>query len=188
MRRPEMKKSTIWFLVLSCVSWFACATTGANMKNPLPVVSKVELSRYLGTWYEIARYPNRFQRDCFGSTATYSLREDGDIKVVNTCRKGSPDGPIDSIEGKAWVVDEATNAKLKVRFFWPFSGNYWIIGLGSDYEYAIVGDPSRDYLWILSRTPTLDDAALQKILDQLPTLGYDPAKLLYASSILSAKP
>jgi apolipoprotein D and lipocalin family protein len=155
----------------------ACEEEGAGM-NPLPTVPHVEITRYLGTWHEIARYPNRFQENCFGATADYRLREDGDLQVVNTCHEGSKDGPIKSVRGKAWVVDPASNAKLKVRFFWPFSGNYWILELGPSYEYVVVGEPGRKYLWILARTPTLDEATYQAILGRLPGLGYDPARLL----------
>jgi len=148
------------------------------MGGDLQTVPSVDLNRYLGTWYEVARYPNRFQRDCFRSTATYSLREDGDIAVVNACRRGGPDGEEKRVEGKAWVVEETTNAKLRVRFFWPFWGSYWIIDLGTDYEYAVVGHPSRTYLWVLSRTPTMDDAVFAGIAHRLRLNGYDPAKLI----------
>ena len=156
----------------------ACAAAGANMSGELATVPSVDLKRYLGTWHEIARYPNSFQKRCYRSTATYSLRDDGDIKVVNACRKDRPDGEEKSIEGKAWVVDKATNAKLKVRFFWPFSGKYWIIDLGKDYEYAVVGEPGRGYLWILSRTPTMDDKVFEGIAGRLRLNGYDPSKLV----------
>jgi apolipoprotein D and lipocalin family protein len=156
----------------------ACAAAGGDRVGELQTVRSVDLSRYLGTWYEIARYPNRFQRDCYRSTATYSLRDDGDIKVVNACRRGGPDGEEKLVEGRAWVVDKATNAKLRVRFFWPFWGSYWIIDLGDDYEYAVVGHPGRGYLWILSRTPTMDDGVFEAIADRLRRNGYDPARLI----------
>jgi apolipoprotein D and lipocalin family protein len=90
----------------------------------LEPVSSVDLQRYLGTWYEIATIPQRFQKGCVAVTAEYSLRKDGDIEVVNTCRQGALDGEVRRVRGKAWVVDRTTNAKLKVRFFWPFSGSY----------------------------------------------------------------
>ena len=146
---------------------------------PLRTVGRVDLDRYLGTWYEIARYPNSFQEGCQATTATYSLRDDGDIKVLNACHEGSPDGPRDTAEGKAWVVDQKTNAKLEVQFFWPFSGDYWIIDLGEDYEYAVVGNPDRSYLWILSRTTSLEQDALDGILTRVEGQGYDRAKLLW---------
>ena len=152
----------------------ACATTTTQRLNlpPLQTVPKVDLPRYTGTWYEIASYPQSFQAGCTGTTATYTLRDDGDIKVVNRCRKGSLSGEEDSAEGRARVVDTTTNAKLEVTFFWPFWGDYWIIDLGEDYEYAVVGHPGRDYLWILSRAPTMDDGVYQGILQRLQAKGY----------------
>jgi len=145
--------------------------------RPLEVVSHVDLFRYVGHWYEIAHFPNWFLKGCFASTATYRLREDGLIEVLNQCRKDAS-GEIESAKGKAWVVDSATNAKLKVRFFWPFSGDYWIIDLGPAYEYAVVGHPSRDYLWILSRTPQMSDALYQRILEKLRGMEYDVGRLV----------
>ena len=156
------------------VTLFGCAesTTERLDLPPLEAVPKVDLERYLGTWYEIASYPQRYQEGCTGTTATYTLRADGEIDVVNKCRKDSLDGPEDIAEGRARVVDPDTNAKLEVSFFWPFWGDYWIIDLGPDYEYAVVGHPSHDYLWILSRTPTLDDGTYDAILGRLEEKGY----------------
>ena len=153
-----------------------CAAT-AKDKPPLTVVDSVDLERYLGKWYEIASYPAWFQKGCSGSTAEYSLLPDGKIQVVNRCRKDSLDGPLKESKGKAEVAETATNAKLKVWFFWPFKGNYWIIDLDPDYRWAVVGEPSRKYLWILSRTPTLAEAVYQGILERLKDKGYDPARL-----------
>jgi apolipoprotein D and lipocalin family protein len=154
-----------------------CRTAGVAMK-PLEVVPHVDVKRYLGSWHEIARYPNRFQKGCVDSQADYRLLGGGDIRVVNTCRQGSPDGRFKSAKGKAWIVDKTTNAKLKVRFFWPFSGDYWIIDLGEHYEYAVVGEPGRKYLWILSRRKTMDRKTYDEILGRLAEKGYDPAKLI----------
>jgi apolipoprotein D and lipocalin family protein len=153
-------------------SIFACRED--NQYPPLSQVSKVDLNRYLGLWYEIARIDHSFQKDCVASTADYSLRPDGDIKVVNACRKKSLDGEITSVEGKAWVVDKDTNAWLKVQFFWPFRGDYIIIDLDEkEYQYAVVGHPSRDYLWILSRTPQMDDGTYADMLSRISKQGYD---------------
>jgi apolipoprotein D and lipocalin family protein len=152
---------------------------GGTVKgSTLKTVESADLDSYLGTWYEIARYPNRFQKGCHGSTATYSLRDDGRIAVVNTCRKGGADGKLDKATGKAWVVDTKTNAKLKVSFFWPFAGDYWIIDLDEGYEYAVVGHPERTYLWILSRSPKMDRATYEAICGRLVGQGYDPEKLV----------
>jgi apolipoprotein D and lipocalin family protein len=167
-------------LVLSTVAAIGCApTTTARLRlPPVETVPHVELQRYLGTWYDIASFPQRFQRGCTGTTATYSLRPDGDIDVDNRCRKGSLEGKEARARGRARVVDRATNAKLKVTFFWPFWGDYWIIDLGPNYEYAVVGHPSRDYLWILSRTPTMDGAVYNGILERLRGKGYELDRLL----------
>lgn len=145
--------------------------------DPLEVVDFVDIPRYMGTWYEIASYPASFQAGCVGTTAEYTLREDGKVTVVNRCYDESFEGPVREVEGVARVVDEQTNAKLKVSFFWPFEGDYWIIDLDTDYQWAVVGEPSRQYLWILSRTPKLDEPTYQAILAALPERGYDPAKL-----------
>ena len=144
---------------------------------PLTVVDSVELQRYLGKWYEIASYPAWFQKGCTGSTAEYTLLPDGRIRVVNRCFKKQLDGPLKESKGKGEVVDTQTNAKLKVWFFWPFKGDYWIIDLAPDYSWAVVGTPSRKYLWVLSRTPALDQKVLQDILSRLPAKGYDPGRL-----------
>ncbi len=168
-------KQMITILSLAIVV-FSCAGAAKN-ESPLTVVDTVNLDRYLGKWYEIASNPSWFQKGCTGSTAEYSLLSDGKIQVVNRCYKDSLEGPLKESKGKAEVVDTTTNAKLKVWFFWPFKGDYWIIDLNSDYQWAVVGEPSRKYLWILSRTPTMDEAVYQEILGRLPQKGYDPARL-----------
>jgi apolipoprotein D and lipocalin family protein len=159
---------TIGLTLIGCSK----TTTERLQLPPLEAVPEVDLERYLGTWYEIASYPQRFQEGCTGTTATYTLQSDGEIGVLNKCRKGSLDGPEDVAEGRARVVDRETNAKLEVSFFGPFWGDYWIIDLDPDYQYAVVGHPSRDYLWILSRTPTLDEATYAGILSRLEKMRY----------------
>jgi apolipoprotein D and lipocalin family protein len=144
---------------------------------PLRVVSHVDLERYLGTWYEIASYPQRFQKGCTATTAVYTLRKDGTIEVVNRCNRDSLDGRETIARGRARVVDRESNAKLKVTFFWPFWGDYWIIDLDPDYRYAVVGHPSRKYLWILSRTRTMDPLVYSGILERVAAQGYDTGKL-----------
>jgi len=145
---------------------------------PLKTVPYVDLGRYTGVWYEIARYPNNFQRGCVGSRATYTLRDDGNISVLNECYDKAFDGKLRFAKGKAWVVDKETNAKLKVSFFWLFAGDYWIIDLGKDYEYAVVGHPKRKYLWILSRTKEMDAVVYEGILSRLQEKEYDTSKLM----------
>jgi apolipoprotein D and lipocalin family protein len=154
----------------------ALGCAGTNI--PLEVVEQVDINRYAGKWYEIARYPNSFETGCVGVTADYSLREDGRINVVNTCIEGSLDGDSRLIEGVARPVDD-TNSKLKVSFFFPFEGDYWIIDLDEDYQYAVVGEPARNFLWILSRTPQLDQEIVDGILASLPERAYDPDRLIF---------
>jgi apolipoprotein D and lipocalin family protein len=145
---------------------------------PLPTVDHVDVERYLGTWYEIARYPAPFQEGCVATSANYSAREGGGIRVVNRCLVDSLDGELREAEGRARIVDTATNAKLKVTFFWPFYGDYWVLGLGPDYEWSLVGEPGRRYLWILSRTRQMDPDTYRDIVGRLPALGYDADRLL----------
>lgn len=167
-------KINIWsILILSLmISFVGCIDE--KQHPPLATVSRVDINRYLGLWYEIARIDHSFQKDCVASTAEYSLRPDGSIKVVNKCRKKDIQGELASVEGKAWVIDKDTNAWLKVQFFWPFRGDYVIIDLdGKDYSYAVVGHPSRDYLWVLSRVPQMDDGTYREILNKISQQGYD---------------
>lgn len=155
-----------------------CTSTKEQIDPPLQTVSRIDVQKYLGDWYEIASFPQYFQKDCVHTKANYSLRQDGDIEVNNQCRDKTPDGKLREAKGKAWVVDKATSAKLKVQFFWPFSGDYWVIDLGANYEYAVVGHPKRTYLWILSRTPHMEDSVYQAILERLKTQShYDLAPL-----------
>lgn len=160
------------------LSVLALASPAAAGDKKLEVVESVDLERYAGTWYEIARYPNRFEKNCYAVTATYELRDDGKVSVTNRCREGAVDGPVRDIEGVAFVKDEETRAKLAVQFFWPFRGAYWIIDLDPDYQWAVVGHPKRRYLWVLSRTPTLDDEIYDGIIERLEAVGYDPERIL----------
>jgi apolipoprotein D and lipocalin family protein len=160
------------------------ASADSKAGPPLRTVESLDLSRYSGAWYEIARYPNRFQRACQSDTkAEYTLRKDGKVQVANSCRQ--KDGKMKTAHGTAKVADKATNAKLRVTFFWPFYGDYWIIGLSPDYRYAIVGEPKRKYLWILSRTPEMDETTYQEIVKQIREAGYDPERLIKTPQSLS---
>ena len=144
----------------------------------LEVVPHVELEKYLGKWYEIAHLPAKFQEGCDETTATYTLLKDGSISVLNQSIK---DGKIKQAKGKAQVVDKNSNAKLKVTFFWPFYGDYWIIKLGNDYDYSVVGTPNRKYLWILSRIPQMDNALLSQIMEFVRSNGFDVENLIKTS-------
>lgn len=141
-------------------------------------VKYVDIKKYAGLWYEIAKIPNRFQKQCVkGTTALYELKENGEIRVINSCY--DKDNELDKTEGVARIVDNKSNAKLEVSFFsilgWrPIWGDYWIIGLDENYQWAIVGTPSRKYGWILSRTSKLDETTMNKIFEILKDQGYNP--------------
>lgn len=172
-----MKVMTLSAVLLVLLMSGRAAEAESSAGAPLRAVDSVDLHRYSGTWYEVARYPNRFQRDCQSdTTAEYTLRADGKVQIVNSCRQ--QDGKTKTARGTAKVADKATNAKLRVTFFWPFYGDYWVIGLNPDYRYAIVGEPKRKYLWILSRTPEMDEGTYKEALERIRTAGYDPDKLV----------
>lgn len=158
-----------------------CGVSVAQEVRPVP---KVDIARYVGTWYEIARFPNRFQDDCVGNvTAQYKQRADGNIDVINRCLEA--DGKTAEAVGLGRIADAATNAKLKVRFApawldWiPFVwADYWIIDLADDYSVAAVGGPSRDYLWILSREPSISDTTYEALVNRLTAQGFDTSRLV----------
>lgn len=169
--------------VLAAATVLAAGCALPAPQPPLETVARVDLGRYAGTWHEVALYPNRFQQACAsGTTATYTPKGDGQIGVRNRCLRA--DGTEMSVDGVAEVVDPATNAKLKVSFLpgwlrWTGigRGDYWVLYLSPDYRVAIVGEPSREYLWILSRTPALPDAEYQALMPKVRAAGYDPDRL-----------
>ena len=170
--------------LIAILTAVAIAAQNSDGKINLQTVSSVDLKRYAGTWYEIARYPNKFQKNCAGNvTANYALKDDGNVEVINKCLKKN--GKTETATGEAKVIDTTTNAKLKVRFapgFLSFIssvwGDYWIIDLAPDYSYAVVGDPKREYLWILNRTPQMDSATYENILHAVEQKGFVPNKLV----------
>jgi apolipoprotein D and lipocalin family protein len=182
MRRLLLRAGAIVFGAL-CLP--AAAMRAAGPSDPVTTVPAVDLTRYLGTWYEIARYDNWFQRSCAGDVAaTYATRADGRLDVTNVCR--TSDGGMKTAKGLAEVVDRNTRARLKVRFapailsFLPMVwGDYWVLGLDVDYAWAVVGTPDRKYLWILSRTPTLNEAQKNAVLAIVRAQGFDQQRLLY---------
>jgi apolipoprotein D and lipocalin family protein len=161
-------------------------TMMAQAPATVRTVPAVDLDRYAGDWFEVARYPNRFQRECAGDVrASYARRADGRIDVVNRCARA--DGSTIEARGIARIADVQTRARLKVRFapevlsFLPFVwGDYWIIGLGDDYTWAVVGSPDRKYLWVLARTPRLDAAAFERAVAAARANGFDTGLLMVA--------
>jgi apolipoprotein D and lipocalin family protein len=168
---------------LFAVAGLAIASSALAQTRPVRTVDKVDLSRYLGGWFEIARFPNRFQRQCLGDVrAEYVSRPDGRLDVINRCRTA---GGMDEALGVARVVDTATSAKLKVRFapawlsFLPAVwGDYWVVGLAPDYSWATVGSPDRQYLWILARQAAIGSDAYASALDAARANGFDVSKLV----------
>jgi len=148
-----------------------------SQKTP-SVVTSVDLNRYIGKWYEIARLPNYFERKLKCTSATYSLRDDGKITVVNAGNYITDPNKSTSANGVAWVPDKNVPAKLKVQFFWPFSGDYWIMFLEKDYKYVLVGDPAHKYLWILSREKKMDEPTYKMLLQKAIDNGYDVKSII----------
>ena len=156
----------------------SCASSQNKNLPQLKTVEQVDLDKYIGLWYEVAKIPNSFQDQCaYGTTAEYKIDEDGDIVVINSCYE--EDGNLDVADGLAKVVDKKTNSKLEVSFvsfigIRPFWGDYWIIGLDDNYQWTVVGTPNRKYGWVLSRTPSLPDVTMQKIFGILKSQNYNP--------------
>jgi len=178
MNRIRRVCACLSLLLLPASLLIVGAGPAAAKDKPLETVAHVDLARYVGTWYEISSFPQRFQKGCTGTVATYTIRPDGKIDVLNRCSRDSLDGKVTVAKGRARVVDTATNAKLKVTFFWPFWGDYWIIDLGRDYEYAVIGHPNRKYLWILSRTPSMSAGVYDGIIERLRVQGYETGRLV----------
>jgi apolipoprotein D and lipocalin family protein len=143
----------------------------------LQTVSKVDQERYSGKWYEIASFPQRFQKGCHSTTAAYTLSNKGYLIVENCCNRNSVNGKQSYIRGRAFVDKNSGNVKLKVQFFWPLRAKYWIIDLADDYSYAVVSHPNKKYLWILSRTPKMNEQTYGQILGRLKEKGFDLSKL-----------
>lgn len=166
---------------------FACVAVigvgGQTTHYKLRAVAGIDLDRYAGRWYEIGKYPNRFQKQCVGNTmANYSLKSNGRVEVINECL--TKDGTPDRAVGEAKIADKKNNAKLKVRFapsllsFLPFVwGDYWVVDIADDYSYSVIGEPKRNYFWILARKPAMDVATYQAILRRAESMGFEPGRV-----------
>ena len=151
----------------------ACTSTRCHAQD-LKVVANVDLAKYCGTWFEIASFPQQFQKGCECTTAEYTQTDKAYLTVENRC---SRNGTESYIKGKAFIDKNSNNAKLKIQFFWPFKGKYWIIDLAADYSYAVVSNPNKKYLWILSRKVTLDKDVYNGIVKRLTEKGFDLTRL-----------
>ena len=167
----------IFFLAFTFFFFTGGCQTKKSGKMNTSTVKELDLQRYLGTWYEIARYDHRFERGLQGVTATYSIRDDGKIKVLNQGYENTLNGKLSVAEGKAKLTDEP--GKLKVSFFWIFYADYLVMELDENYQWALIGSNSDKYLWILSRTPKLEDNVKNLILHKAEKRGYDTSKLIW---------
>jgi apolipoprotein D and lipocalin family protein len=179
-RQPSKVNSsfiTRWAWAALLGTCMSTSAQNAPMPPPVASVAAVDLARYAGKWYEIASFPIFFQRNCVAdSTAFYALATDGRVDVTNRCRT---EAGFDEATGHATVVDASNNSRLKVSFFWPFKADYWVIGLDADYRWAVVGNPNRKYLWLLSRTPQLPQPLLDAALASARAQGFDLTQLRY---------
>jgi apolipoprotein D and lipocalin family protein len=180
-----------WMALLIISLSFFLAGMSRMAKDPPRTVANVDLNRYTGLWHEISKIPNPFQKQCAaGTTAEYSLQEDGRIQVINKCYKS--DGSLDEAAGVARIVDSKSNAKLEVSFvrilgrnrFW---GDYWIIELDEDYQWVIIGHPKRKYGWILSRTPEISPELRLQLNERLKAQGYDPQNFVDTPTKVSVR-
>lgn len=170
--KPIVMLGLFGLILLSC----AKTTTMKNLDTS--TVDSVDLDRYLGTWYEIARFPHSFEKGLVGVTASYSFRKDGKIRVLNQGYKGTLNGKLSTAEGKAKVPDPGDTSRLKVSFFLFFYGDYYILELDESYQWAMIGSSSPNYFWILSRTPQMDPGVYQMLLDNAEKRGYDLGQLI----------
>lgn len=169
-----------YFAMIAPLFLIACDSYPVGNPHVPEPIKAVELERYLGTWHELARYENRFEKGCEAVTAEYTKRDDGLVGVLNTCRKGGVDGKKDTAEGKARIVEGSNGAKLKVSFFGPFFfGDYWVLDRADDYSWSIVGEPSGKYLWILTRNAVPDKQTRDALIAKAKALGYDTSLLYF---------
>ena len=171
------KTILLLILALSAVAIISGCFWGDDPFAKALLAKQVELSRYLGRWYEITRLPSWFENDLVGVTATYTLKSNGEIEVRNEGYEKMLSGPQKTAIGRAWIPDPAQSGRLKVSFFGPFAGDYVVFELDPEYRYALVGS-SKDLFWLLSRTPQIDDALYQQLLAKAQAAGYDLTKLI----------
>ncbi|MDY0254775.1 MAG: lipocalin family protein [Tenuifilaceae bacterium] len=166
-------------IILFCVASFAALSfnTMAQSANEQIIAKDMELKKFLGVWYEIARFPHSFERDLVGVTATYSLKKNGNIQVINQGYKNTLDGKLKRAKAFAKIPNPSEPGRLKVYFFWPFGADYLILDLGKEYQWALVGSSSPSYLWILSRTPQMDDGLYESIIEKAKSIGYNTSRL-----------
>ena len=168
-----MRKLFICYLVILLS---LTAFSGMASSNRLETVRNFDLTQYMGKWYEIALLPNHFQKNCQCTTAQYALKNNHTMSIRNRCLKINQNRFTEAL-GKGWIPNKNEPSKLKIRFIWPFSGDYWILYLQNDYQYVLVGSPSHNYLWILSRKKAMPAKIYQKLINIARAHGFDPNKI-----------
>jgi lipocalin len=164
-----MKKTTV---ILSILGMLGCKTSSA-----LKTVPALDINKYAGTWYEIGRFPHSFEKSLNRVSATYEIKDNGKIKVLNVGYSKTDSTKKKEITGTAWVPNSQEPGKIKVQFFWPFAGDYWVIHLDEAYTEAVVGSPGLDYLWILSRNTEMAEADYQRLLQVAADAGFDTKRV-----------
>jgi apolipoprotein D and lipocalin family protein len=170
MNHSMLRTVTIF---IAMASMFSCKAT-----QSLTTVNEVDINQYAGQWYEIARLPNSFEKGLECVTATYTLKKNDKIEVLNKGYSVKEEGKFKTAKGTAWVPDSDFPGRLKVRFFWPFAGDYFIISLDKNYRHALVGDPSRKYLWVLARSKSLSDLVYAELLETARNNGFEIDNLI----------
>lgn len=171
-----MRNVIVSFLIGFSIIATSCSNTKTMVNTQ--TVKELQLDKFLGKWYEIARFPHSFEKDLVGVTATYTMRDDGKIKVLNQGYKSTLDGKLSTAVGKAKIPDSKEPGKLKVSFFWFFYADYFVMELDENYEWAVIGSSSPDYLWILSRSSQIDENTYQDLINKIKDRGYNLDKLI----------
>jgi len=165
--------SKLVLIVLAAITLAGCVAKGPEMKT----VDYVDVDRFMGPWYVIANIPTFLEKGAHNAVETYSLNDDGTIATNFTYRKGSFDGKVKEYNPKAFVLDNESNARWGMRFVWPIKADYRIVYLDDDYTTTIIGRQSRDFVWIMARTPTISDVDYDQLVSVVESLGYDASKL-----------
>jgi len=171
MARKVYYPFSIFILLISC------GNSAKTQTHTMKTVEKVDLERYMGTWYEIARFPHSFENGLVGVSATYSQKKNGKVEVINQGYKDSLNGKLKRAKGFAKIPDPNVPGRLMVYFFWPFGGEYLILDLDENYQYVLVGNSSKNYLWILCRSKIMDDLIYNNLVTKAESMGFDTSKL-----------
>jgi apolipoprotein D and lipocalin family protein len=174
-----MKRKVYFILtIVILIAMMSSCNPAKTQSNTMKTVDNVDIERYMGTWYEIARFPHSFEKGLVGVTATYSLKKNGKVQVINQGYKDSLSGKLKRAKGFAKVPDPKIPGRLMVYFFWPFGGEYLILDLDENYQYALIGSSSKKYLWILCRSPKMDELTYNSLVNKAESLGFKTS-LLY---------